>query len=327
MTCFSVVIPLYNKQDTVERAVRSVLAQTVQDFEIVVVDDGSTDEGPHAVRRIEDERIRIVHQANQGVSAARNRGIAEARHDLIAFLDADDEWLPTFLDTIRRLVETFPQAAVFATAYLFCEGEDATRPARFRGIPAAPWQGVLDDYFAVAARSDPPVCSSAVAVRKEALHAVGGFPVGVTSGEDLLTWARLAVCHRIAFSAEPLSVFHLGAEHSPARLRRQPEDVDVVGAELHLLLRTTTGGQKRSLRHYVALWNKMRASILLRAGRRQDALRSALIAISLNPLTWKHYILFFFCLLPANSAKHCFGYILAIRCALRKRYHSTHNST
>ncbi|MDI9432755.1 MAG: glycosyltransferase family 2 protein [Planctomycetota bacterium] len=325
MTTFSVVIPLYNKQDTVERAVRSVLAQTVQDFEIVVVDDGSTDGGPQVVRRIEDQRIRIVHQANQGVSAARNRGIAEARYDLVAFLDADDEWMPTFLQTVRRLVETFPQAAVFATGYLFCQGQGETRPARLRGIPAAPWQGLLDDYFAVAARSDPPVWSSAVAVRKEALHAVGGFPVGVRSGEDLLTWARLAVSYTIAFSAEPLSIFHLGAEHSPARLRRQPEEVDIVGAELNHLLKVSAGRQRRSLRRYVALWHKMRASIMLRTARRRRALKHAVVAISLDPLTWKNHVLLFFCLLPGCGNKHPFGCLLGLRSALRQKCRSSNS--
>ena len=313
MASFSDVISLYNKEQTIERTIRSVLKQTVQDFEIVVVDDGSTDCGPQVVEGIRDTRIRLIQQENQGVSAARNRGITEARSDLIAFLDADDEWKPAFLETIERLSIDFPQAAVFATSYFYCEGDGRTRPPGFRGLPDPPWEGILEDYFGVAARSDPPLWSSAIAVKKEAICAVGGFPVGVTSGEDLLTWARLAIKYKIAFSSERLSIFHLGGNHSPSRLRRQPDDDDAVGRELCRLLEATTGRQKRSLRRYVGLWNKMQASVTLRAGRRRCALRHALRAMVLDPLNWRNYPLVAFSLLPASVGRWVFGSILDLR--------------
>ena len=95
----SVVIPLYNKEKQVAHTLQSVLRQTFQDFEIVIVDDGSTDHSVEEVEKVRDTRIRLVHQQNAGVSAARNRGISEAKYDLIAFLDADDEWKPEYLET------------------------------------------------------------------------------------------------------------------------------------------------------------------------------------------------------------------------------------
>ena len=90
----SVVIPLYNKVKYIRRALDSVLNQTSADLEVIVVDDGSTDGGGHVVLRQHDGRVRLIRQGNKGVSVARNRGVSEARADLIAFLDADDEWLP-----------------------------------------------------------------------------------------------------------------------------------------------------------------------------------------------------------------------------------------
>src|SRR5512143_913149 len=91
-----VVIPLYNKGTLVRRALNSVLGQTFQNFEVVVVDDGSTDEGPDVVRECSDSRVRLIQQANAGPGAARNRGARETQAPLLAFLDADDEWMPRF---------------------------------------------------------------------------------------------------------------------------------------------------------------------------------------------------------------------------------------
>ena len=100
----SVVIPLYNKERYIERAVYSVLSQTFQQFEIVIVNDGSTDGSVSVIERMNNPLIRLIHQKNGGVSAARNRGIEEARFEYIAFLDADDEWKENHLEVIAGLV-------------------------------------------------------------------------------------------------------------------------------------------------------------------------------------------------------------------------------
>jgi glycosyltransferase involved in cell wall biosynthesis len=267
-TAFSVVIPLYNKEATIERALRSVLSQTVQDFEIVVVNDGSTDNGQVIIESITDPRIRLIHQKNQGVSAARNRGVAEATHDLIAFLDADDEWLPEFLETMRRLYLRYPSCGLYATRYLFGTSNGKRLPAIVRGLPAD-FVGIINGYFRIAARSHPPLHSSAVCVRRSVLLQIGGFPVGVISGEDLLTWARIAVRFPLAYCMSCLSIFHQPTEEINQSVpTRVPAEDDVVGKGLGDLLNSMKDDRKPYLRRYCALWHKMRASCYLRLGMR-----------------------------------------------------------
>ena len=122
----SVVIPLYNKEHQIAETLRSVLEQTFQDFEVVIVDDGSTDKSSEEALKIRDPRIRFVRQENAGVSAARNRGIEEARFDLIAFLDADDRWKPEYLQTQYDLFQKYPQCGVFACNYEFVHADSHT---------------------------------------------------------------------------------------------------------------------------------------------------------------------------------------------------------
>lgn len=114
---FPVVIPLYNKEPHVKRALDSVMSQIVQDFEIIVVNDRSIDKSTDVVKSFSDVRIRLINQENAGVSVARNRSIDEAKFELIAFLEADDEWMPDYLETIiLRLREQYPCAGLYATS-------------------------------------------------------------------------------------------------------------------------------------------------------------------------------------------------------------------
>ena len=270
---FSIVMPLYNKESTVERALRSALNQTVKDFEIIVVNDGSTDNSAKVVEAICDPRIRLIHQKNQGVSAARNRGISEAKHDLIAFLDADDEWLPDFLETILRMVVRYPDCGLYATGYFLGYPSGKQQPAIVRGLPDD-FEGILENYFEIAVRSNPPVCSSAACARKNVLTQIGGFPLGVKSGEDLLTWAKIAAHFSVVYSMSCLSIFYqTPSETCETVPSRVPEDDDVVGRGLAELLNIVEADRKAFLRSYCALWHKMRASCYLRFGMRANARR------------------------------------------------------
>lgn len=206
----SVVIPLYNKCHHIHRAIDSVLAQTFADFELIVVDDGSTDGSGVAVRRCADPRIRLIVQENAGVSAARNRGAAEAKSKLVAFLDADDEWQPDFLETVLKLRNRFPQASVWSTSYSVVGADSIHFQPEFPGTAVANSEGGLIDYF-----QSPgpwmPVHASAFMVQKDALAKAGGFSVELRCGEDWDTWIRLALRYPIAWWPDAKAVLHQNA--------------------------------------------------------------------------------------------------------------------
>lgn len=199
----SVVVPLYNKAGYVRRALDSVCAQSFADFEVVVVDDGSTDGSGDVVHAHPDPRVRLVRQDNQGEGGARNRGIAESTGELIAMLDADDEWDPPFLETVLDLRRRFPEAGLLATGYR----------SRYRGgftletrVPGCDEGGLLHDYFAMAARA-AVVWSSAQAVPRGVYARVGPFG-GDLIGTDSDMWGRIALSHPVACSSRTRATYH-----------------------------------------------------------------------------------------------------------------------
>lgn len=304
----SIIMPLYNKEREVNRAVKSVLAQTVRDYELIVVNDGSTDKGPEIVRNINDPRIRIIDQENGGVSAARNRGIKEASAELISFLDADDEWHPDFLETIMRLRTNYSTCDVFATNYIFRRNNNYFRQTIIRGSSNGFKEGILTNYFGVAAKSDPPLWTSAVAINKTAIISIGGFPVGVTSGEDLLIWAKLALNYKIAYSTKP-KAYNWEPVKLSDRPGRVPQAPDIVSQELLRLLSATNPSQSKELKDYIAYWHRMRGVIFLRLGERKKAIGEIFKAIMFSNRNFKLYILAIVVFMPKAISKALYGYV------------------
>jgi glycosyltransferase involved in cell wall biosynthesis len=197
-----VVIPLYNGAKYIDRAVASVLRQTHSKFELIVVDDGSTDGGGDRVAAIDDPRVRLIRQPNQGVSVARNNGVTLSTSDWVAFLDCDDEFLPTFLDQSWKAVSRWhqhPITMVGANYILGRTGQPALNAATAGGIRP---------YFALFQNQVSPNHSSSTLVRKAAFVAAGGFPRGIQPIEDWVLWAKLAFAGEFIFIPEPLSVYH-----------------------------------------------------------------------------------------------------------------------
>ena len=214
MPQFSVVMPLYNKQDFVADAVRSVLSQTLADFELIVVDDSSTDASVQIVTNFDDPRISIVrHPANLGLSAARNTGIEHARAVFVAFLDADDLWNDDFLQQIDKLIQHFPEAGIFATSYREDRNDGQSVPLKLN-LPAIPpvQSGIIDDYFE-AARFQPPYWFGSVAVRKCVFEDVGFFDPNITFGEDTDWNIRANLRHKCAFLNEPHAVYRISSQN------------------------------------------------------------------------------------------------------------------
>ena len=209
----SVVIPLYDKEAEIGRALQSVLAQTTPPAAILVVDDGSTDGGPEVVRSFADSRIRLIRQENAGPSAARNRGIAAAPTDLVALLDADDRWHPAFLQTVLALHRRHPDAGLWGTGFSKVDSTDGREvPVRFPGVPQGPAGGLVQDFFRSSLKA-PLVCASGVLISRAVLDDVGWFPDGVRIGEDFDLWIRIALKYPVAYHPAPLAIYHQDASN------------------------------------------------------------------------------------------------------------------
>ena len=213
---FSVVIPLYNKEKSIENAIRSVLAQTFADFELLVVNDGSTDKSCEIVAAIPDSRIRIIDKPNGGVSSARNCGILAAKYEYVAFIDADDYWKPDFLETIKGLIADYPEAGCYATGYA-CKFNNSILNAF-----AVKKRGLVKDFFKQVYKA-PIMHASSVCVKKSIFENIGYFNTCITRAEDYDMWARLARRIDIASSPEIKTYYMLDSENRAMALLPAPE--------------------------------------------------------------------------------------------------------
>ncbi len=269
----SVVIPLYNKGPHIGRALRSVLNQTFQDFEVVVVDGGSTDEGPAAVRSFDDRRISLFLQEGTGVSTARNQAVERSRADLVAFLDADDEWMPGHLETVLRLRGKHPEAGMYATAYRVQTMDGEVRSAEYRELPEPPWEGLMPNYFKSAALGEYPVITSGMAVPKSIFEEVGGFPIGYWWGEDADLFGKIALKYPVAFGWELGVIYHCDASNRACD-RRSPLDHEepfVKTAREAIEAGTVPPELLDSLNEYISRKEIARAFLNISAGHTKDA--------------------------------------------------------
>lgn len=206
MAKVTVVIPLYNKEADITATLKSVLSQTMADFELLIIDDGSTDNSAQVVRSVQDSRIRLISKQNEGVAKTRNRGVEESVTPWVAFMDADDYWHPFHLEQLVGLTKRFPEAKWVGCAYEKRLTPNNIVPMQ-APIMAEPqgWMGPIQSYF-TESLYDTLAWTSALAFRKDFFQHLGGFDPAIThgAGEDTDLWLRAALksplyfCNRIS---------------------------------------------------------------------------------------------------------------------------------
>jgi glycosyltransferase involved in cell wall biosynthesis len=200
----SVVIPAYNRRELLRRAVRSVLAQSYGDWEVIVVDDGSTDGTERVPGEFADERLGLIrHPAKRGPAAARNTAIAASRGRVIAFLDSDDEWQP---EKLKKQMNAFQFAP--AEVGVVYSGTRRLFGGKAYEIPSPSIRLKDGDVFKTILRDTYLVHTSAVAVRKECFDAAGLFDESLPALEEWELWIRLARICRFMYLPERLTVSH-----------------------------------------------------------------------------------------------------------------------
>lgn len=214
----SIVIPLYNKESSILNTIQSVISQTYTDYELIVVNDGSTDNGTKIVEDYPDTRIRLINKENGGVCSARNRGIQEAKGEYIAFLDADDLWDIMYLEEQVKMVNDFPKASMWGINYAETRNGKIVRRVP-TGLPDG-YRGYVEHYFEMPNRVSELCCSSSVVIRREVFDKVGMFDERIKYAEDSDMWFRINAVYKTAFYDRYMVFYQWDAENRAMTRRR-----------------------------------------------------------------------------------------------------------
>jgi glycosyltransferase involved in cell wall biosynthesis len=215
MPFFSVIIPVYNKEKFIENTIKSVLKQSFSDFELILVNDGSTDESVAKIENFSDNRITYYTKENGGASSARNFGLEKAKANYITFLDADDYWYPDFLQEMASSIEEFPHHKIFSAA-IEVESDKVVFPSRY-SIKKSSEREIVD-YF-LASMKTTIICTSCAVFEKSVFEKVGHFDTEIKSGQDTDMWIRMGLEFPIVFSWKILARY----VYDPNSLSRKKE--------------------------------------------------------------------------------------------------------
>lgn len=195
MTFFSVIIPLYNKENFIENTLKSVLNQTFADFEVIIVNDGSTDKSEEKALQFSDRRIHYFRKKNEGVSSARNFGLEKVKNQYITFIDADDYWHPFFLQEMFQNINQFPELKVF-TAAIEIETSKKLIPADYSIIRTNDCEIV---NFFKASSKQSVIWTSCAVFHKSVFEKTGNFDITIKSGQDMDLWIRVGLIYPVLF--------------------------------------------------------------------------------------------------------------------------------
>ncbi|MEL0644748.1 glycosyltransferase family 2 protein [Olleya sp. Ti.3.14] len=198
MSFFSVIIPLYNKEKYVLKTITSVLQQSFQNFDIVIVDDGSTDQSLALVKSLNNDKITVIQQENQGASIARNTAIAASNGSYIATLDADDIWDKNHLLELKKCINTCPEAILFCTNYNIKRHDGFITKSKFN-FEYDNSCLIINDFFKANIINFIPT-SSSVAFKKQDFLKVNGYNTTLRTGQDIDLWIKFGLIGKIAFN-------------------------------------------------------------------------------------------------------------------------------
>ena len=254
---FSVIIPLYNKAPYIRKALESVFAQTYTDYELIIVDDGSTDNSDYIADKyiryntLYSPNVRLLRQANNGVSVARNNGVEASKGEYIAFLDADDWWEPTFLEKMTQLIDDYPEAGLYASNYYYYKGGKNIVKVNIQ----TGYFNYPKEYYKKFAM---PITSITAVIPRKIYNEMGGFPTNIHLGEDFLLWAKIAIQYPVVFLNIPLAWYN---NDIPATLRATR---NLHAPEYHMLFHLDLLGIKQiEVGEWKLLLDKLRVNGLL----------------------------------------------------------------
>ncbi len=206
MPFFSVVIPLYNKEKYIADTLETVIKQSFKDFEIIIINDGSTDNGPNIVSEFNDARIVVIHQENKGLSQARNAGIKKAVGKYIALIDADDFWLPHHLEQLYNLITDFPGAGLYSTGYTLKKSQKVYHRAKFNDLPEN-FRGIVPNFFKHSLENCVAWVGS-VCFPKDVSYEVGHFDLDIYSEQDTDIYIKIALLYDVALDDTSISAVY-----------------------------------------------------------------------------------------------------------------------
>ncbi|WP_438964249.1 glycosyltransferase family 2 protein [Winogradskyella sp.] len=217
MPFFSVIIPLYNKEDYINECLESALNQRFNDYEIVIVNDGSTDKSVQIVEGFNSDKITLFHQDNQGASKARNKAATLSKGQYLAFLDADDIWKPNHLECLNESIRTFPKSGIYANNYFIKHSNAFTAPAKLNIQINTNKPIILEDFFE-ASLKETVVWTSATVIEKNKFMSYGMFNTAYPTGEDLDLWIRIALKEPIVFHPKQTMIYNKSIKNSLGKI-------------------------------------------------------------------------------------------------------------
>lgn len=250
---FSIIVPLFNKEEYVERAIQSILNQSYENFEIIIVNDGSVDSSRDKVIAIDDARIKLIDQKNKGVSSARNVGVYNSKYDFVAFLDADDTWEPNFLEEMILLIEKFPSAGIYGVNNFFDYQNSFKVHEPYEWLFNGETSGIINNYFDVFVKiGKSPFSNSNFCMSKRLFIGIEGYKEGVRLTEDSDLWCRVALRYKIAYSTKPLATYYMGTTGSTHFIFEKKDFQVITTLKNELVLKKVNPNLEKSVKKFIA---------------------------------------------------------------------------